>query len=88
MPDATAADEHRAFVDGWPALKSTLTAWLGARECATVPEAVQAVVTALPSADYLRAIQSLSVAATQTLTGWLEQAVACVLNAGNWSLIR
>ncbi|HON48452.1 MAG: UDP-N-acetylglucosamine pyrophosphorylase [Kiritimatiellae bacterium] len=88
VPDATAADEHRAFVDGWPALKSTLTAWLGARECATVPEAVQAVVTALPSADYLRAIQSLSVAATQTLTGWLEQAVACVLNAGNWSLIR
>ena len=79
-PDAAAADEHRAFVDGWPALKTALTVWLDAREHVAVPEAVQAVVAALPSTDYLRTIQGLSAEAAQTLTDWLDQTVTTVLS--------
>lgn len=75
-PDAAAAGEHRAFVEGWPALKAALAAWLAARERAAVPEAVQAAIAAWPSADYLSAVQSLPADAAQTLAGWLEQTVS------------
>ena len=75
-PDAAAAGEHRAFVEGWPALKAALAAWLDARECAAVPETVQAAIAAWPSANYLDAVQSLPADAAQTLAGWLEQTVS------------
>ena len=75
-PDAAAAGEHRAFVEGWPALKAALAAWLAARERAAVPEAVQAAIAEWMSADYLSAVQSLPPDAAQTLAGWLEQTVS------------
>jgi len=75
-PDAAAAGEHRAFVEGWPALKAALAAWLAARERAAVPEAVQAAIAEWMSADYLSAVQSLPADAAQTLAGWLEQTVS------------
>jgi UDP-N-acetylglucosamine/UDP-N-acetylgalactosamine diphosphorylase len=75
-PDAAAAGEHRAFVEGWPALKAALAAWLDARERIAVPDAVQAVVEAWPPAGYLSAVQSLPADAAQTLAGWLEQTVS------------
>lgn len=75
-PDAAPAGEHRAFVEGWPALKAALAAWLAARERAAVPEAVQAAIAEWTSADYLSAVQSLPPDAAQTLAGWLEQTVS------------
>ena len=75
-PDAAAAGEHRAFVEGWPALKAALAAWLAARERTAVPEAVQAAIAEWMSADYLSAVQSLPPDAAQTLAGWLEQTVS------------
>lgn len=82
-PDAAAAGEHRAFVERWPALKIALAAWFDAREHAAVPDAVQAVVEALPAADYLSAVQALPVDAAQTLVGWLEQSVNAVSELGS-----
>lgn len=75
-PHAAAAGEHRAFIEGWPARKAALAAWLDARERAAVPEAVHAVVAAWPTADYLNSVQSLPADAAQTLAGWLEQTVS------------
>lgn len=70
LPNPAAA-EHGAFVAGWPELKAALTAILSARETVTVPEPVRLLVDRLPKADYLRAIQSLTLADAQTLTAWL-----------------
>ncbi|HRR34486.1 MAG TPA: UDP-N-acetylglucosamine pyrophosphorylase [Kiritimatiellia bacterium] len=75
-PDAAAASENRLFVEGWPALKDTLAAWLGARESAAAPEAVQTLVATLPATDYLNAVQSLPADAARTLADWLEQTVS------------
>jgi UDP-N-acetylglucosamine/UDP-N-acetylgalactosamine diphosphorylase len=70
LPNPTEA-EHRAFVDRWPELKAALAAILGARGTVTVPEPVRAVVDAAPKGNYLRAVQSLSADAAQTLASWL-----------------
>ena len=75
-PGAAAAGEHRVFVEGWPTLKAALAAWLAARERTAVPEAVLAAIAALPSADYLSAVQGLPTDVAQTLAGWLEQTVS------------
>lgn len=66
-----AADEHRAFVAAWPALKEALAAHVAARDAVVAPEAVQTIACRLPGKDYLREIQSLSPDAAQTLTAWL-----------------
>jgi hypothetical protein len=41
------------------------------RETLTVPEAVVALVDALPKADYLKTIQGLNADQTATLSAWL-----------------
>jgi UDP-N-acetylglucosamine/UDP-N-acetylgalactosamine diphosphorylase len=66
-----AEEEHRAFVDRWPELKVALATILGARETVSVPEPVRTVVDAAPKGNYLRAVQTLSSDAAQTLTAWL-----------------
>ncbi len=68
---SAAADEHRTFVDRWPELKASLQALAAERETLTVPEAVVALVDALPKADYLKTIQGLNADQTATLSAWL-----------------
>jgi UDP-N-acetylglucosamine/UDP-N-acetylgalactosamine diphosphorylase len=70
LPNPAAA-EHLAFVADWPELKVSLVAILSARETVATPEPVLAVVDAVPKDDYLRAVQSLTPEAAQTLTAWL-----------------
>lgn len=66
-----AADEHRAFVDRWPELKASLRALVDGREPLAIPESVAALVGSLPKDHYLRAVQTLSAEAAQTLSAWL-----------------
>ncbi|MEI7900211.1 MAG: UDP-N-acetylglucosamine pyrophosphorylase [bacterium] len=73
---AQTAEEDRACVAAWPAMKDALTAQLAAREAAAIPEAVQAVATSLPAKDYLREIQALPPETAQTLAAWLASCPA------------
>jgi UDP-N-acetylglucosamine/UDP-N-acetylgalactosamine diphosphorylase len=71
-----AAEEHRAFTGRWPALKDALAARIGNREAQPVPEAVAALVEALPKSDYLRTVQALPAEAAACLTDWLSSCPA------------
>ena len=64
-------DEQRGFVEQWPKMKEALAARLAARDTDIVPEAVQALVDALPKTDYLRTVQSLPPDTSRILTTWL-----------------
>ena len=64
-------DEQHGFVEQWPKMKEALAARLAARDTDIVPEAVQALVDALPKTDYLRTVQSLPPDTSRILTTWL-----------------
>ena len=74
-----AADEHRTFVDCWPELKSALSALVSARDSVTVPQPVRAVVDDLPTADYLKTVQTLPSEKAATLSGWLAACPAATV---------
>ena len=72
LPDP-ATEEHRAFVAAWPSLRTSLAGFVAARETAAVPAPVSDVLSSLPPADYLKAVQSLSSGDAQTLAAWLGE---------------
>jgi UDP-N-acetylglucosamine/UDP-N-acetylgalactosamine diphosphorylase len=66
------AEEHRALVAAWPALKDALAERIKTRDAKVVPEAIEILAVRLPAKNYLREIQSLPPEAAQALADWLS----------------
>lgn len=74
-----AEGEHRAFVTAWPAMKEALGVLLAERGAREVPEAVAALIDALPKEEYLTAVQSLQPDEATLLSAWLSDYAAAVI---------